>query len=440
MSNIISDLERKYQIELDDVQKSALSSLIDFITDERKTLCLSGRAGTGKSTLVKIFKDILDSKHVSYTCLTPTNKSKSIYNDSKVQTIHGFLQLRPEIDILDFDATQLTFSFGSRGINRDNILIVDECSMVNDDLFRILKGRCIKLLAVGDAQQLAPVKQLSISEIFKSETIYLTNVHRQPDSCIQKVLNYLRKKPLYKFKSISDEGGSITIVNNINKMLKDYSYLFKLSDDLQDRTLVKLITYTNKRIDALNQLIRKYLYTTNFEYQIGEILTGYDTCSCHNECIDNSVDYVVKKVYPEIIHGMKGYKLLLTSNSREFSVLILSRYNSPEEFKRLTLKLETLRQKAVKTKSKALWRQFYCLNDSFLTPVDLVYDNRVIKRKSLDYGYCISTHKSQSSSYSIVMIDMENLWRCPDKEQLRQLQYVACSRTMSDLIIYQKDD
>ena len=80
------------------------------------------------------------------------------------------------------------------------------------------------------------------------------------------------------------------------------------------------------------------------------------------------------------------------------------------------------------------------MNDSFLTPIDLVYDNRVIKRKSIDYGYCISTHKSQSSSYSIVMIDMENLWRCPDKEQLRQLQYVACSRTMSDLIIYQKDD
>lgn len=33
---------------------------------------------------------------------------------------------------------------------------------------------------------------------------------------------------------------------------------------------------------------------------------------------------------------------------------------------------------------------------------------------------------------------MENIWRCTNKEELRQLQYVACSRTTSDLIIYQR--
>lgn len=52
----------------------------------------------------------------------------------------------------------------------------------------------------------------------------------------------------------------------------------------------------------------------------------------------------------------------------------------------------------------------------------------------------MSAYKSQSSTYSIVLIDMENIWRCQDKEELRQMQYVACSRTKSDLIIYQKDD
>lgn len=52
---------------------------------------------------------------------------------------------------------------------------------------------------------------------------------------------------------------------------------------------------------------------------------------------------------------------------------------------------------------------FYKLNDSFLTPIDLIHDGRIIKRKSLDYGYCISAHKSQSSEYSIVLIDMENI-------------------------------
>jgi ATP-dependent exoDNAse (exonuclease V) alpha subunit len=75
-----------------------------------------------------------------------------------------------------------------------------------------------------------------------------------------------------------------------------------------------------------------------------------------------------------------------------------------------------------------------------LTPIDLIYDNRIIKRKSLDYGYCISAHKSQSSTYRIVLIDMENIFRCTNKEELRQMQYVALSRTEGEIILYQKNE
>ena len=58
--------------------------------------------------------------------------------------------------------------------------------------------------------------------------------------------------------------------------------------------------------------------------------------------------------------------------------------------------------------------------------------------KSLDYGYCISAHKSQSSSYLAVLVDMENILQCTDPEELRQLQYVALSRTTNDIYLYQR--
>lgn len=35
---------------------------------------------------------------------------------------------------------------------------------------------------------------------------------------------------------------------------------------------------------------------------------------------------------------------------------------------------------------------------------------------------------------------MENLLRCPNKEELRQLQYVAMSRASGGLIIYYKSN
>jgi hypothetical protein len=35
---------------------------------------------------------------------------------------------------------------------------------------------------------------------------------------------------------------------------------------------------------------------------------------------------------------------------------------------------------------------------------------------------------------------MENIKRCKNINEWRQLQYVSCSRTKGDIIIYQKDD
>ena len=131
------------------------------------------------------------------------------------------------------------------------------------------------------------------------------------------------------------------------------------------------------------------------------------------------------------------YELKLFDGNNYKSVHILSRNLPSDTYESLARDLERARQKGLSLKS---WGEFYKLNSSFLTPVDLVYDNRVIKRKSLDYGYCISTHKSQGSTYQFVIVDMENLLRCPNKEELRQLQYVAMSRASGGLIIYYKSN
>lgn len=73
--------------------------------------------------------------------------------------------------------------------------------------------------------------------------------------------------------------------------------------------------------------------------------------------------------------------------------------------------------------------------ESFLTPFDLVYEGRIIRKKSMDYGYCISVHKSQGSSINNVLIDMGNLLTCKNKEDLRQLQYVSMSRTRNNIVL-----
>lgn len=120
-----------------------------------------------------------------------------------------------------------------------------------------------------------------------------------------------------------------------------------------------------------------------------------------------------------------------------YLVFMLSRDNKPEDLRQLAVEIENIRQKAVLAKKqdfkKKLWRDYYKLIESFTTSFDLYFDDILVKKKTFDYGYAMTVHKSQSSSYDNVLVDMENIWRCSSKTEMRQLQYVALSRTRNDI-------
>jgi energy-coupling factor transporter ATP-binding protein EcfA2 len=329
-------LENKFNVKLDDVQKAALSSLIDFMTNDERCICLTGEGGAGKTLLISMLYSMLKNKY-RIQFVAPTNKAKNVLSiklppDSPVCTIHQLLGLTPNLDILEFDAKQMEFDFGfikTRKCSLD-LLVIDEASMINDDLYDLLLSipEYKKIVFCGDAKQLAPVNQSHISKAFSHNIITLINVYRQKENTIYKVLKYLRKKPLYQFKNVNEDTGNIIIKNNIMEMLKEYSYLFKLSGDFDDKSLVKLITYTNNRITALNTIIRKFIYTDPQEYEEREILTGYDTCICGNASIENSRDYMVLSCETINIHGATGYKLLLDNGCFKQYVSILSKNNA----------------------------------------------------------------------------------------------------------------
>lgn len=320
--------------------------------------------------------------------------------------------------------------------------------MVNDNLYKLIIDQATdhqcKIIWLGDEKQLSPVSQKQVSKTFRNSTKYtLDKVYRQSsDSPIGKILETLRSKPISRFESTPDsDSGSLKVYNNIREMLEEHCYLFKVGMNLEDQHIIKLVTYTNKRIEALNQIIRRLVFNDDEEYHFGEVLTGYDSCMYKNQgIIENSSDYLVREVEDTTFQGLKAYKLTLYDPSKEcdIEITIISRYNSSYDIANLAARIDNMRVKAVKSKNGKDWRAYYQFKEAFLTPFDLVHEGRVIKRKSLDYGYCISVHKSQSSSYLAVLVDMENILQCTDPEELRQLQYVALSRTTNDIYLYQR--
>jgi hypothetical protein len=170
---------------------------------------------------------------------------------------------------------------------------------------------------------------------------------------------------------------------------------------------------------------------------------GYDN-SNSGVSIMNSEEFVVLNKWQTTLRigfvCVSGYTLKLKSLNNDTEageVFIISRDNSKETFENIAAYLETLRLDAINCKNKRiqgkLWKDYFSVIDSFLTPYDLVFEDRIVRKKSIDYGYCISVHKSQGSNYDNVLVDMNNLFICNNKEELRQLQYVALSRTRNNV-------
>jgi ATP-dependent exoDNAse (exonuclease V) alpha subunit len=127
-----------------------------------KSIYLSGKAGTGKSTIVKIAIEEL-SKNKRVIAIAPTGIAA---NNIGGQTIHSMFNLNP-YGILDYEA--LNFLKGEKRVmlSKVDTIFIDEVSMVRPDILDAIdltlkKNGCKKLsqmqvVYIGDLKQLPPI-------------------------------------------------------------------------------------------------------------------------------------------------------------------------------------------------------------------------------------------------------------------------------------------
>ena len=445
-----NDVAKKLGFQLDESQVNVLIQTLRCIGNKTHC-CITGPAGSGKTQMAKALSVTLKKSMVNYLAVTPTNKAKLVLGkatDSEAITIHTLLSLSPELDILELDLKNLTFSPRNWDINivSNSVWLVDECSMINDDLFDLLIKKADQysctIVFLGDESQLAPVKQRKVSKVFNLENKFqLTAVYRQDYYSEGKYTEYgsllekLRSRIILRFPIISGTT-SISLFKSAKEWLDASSVLFADAVGVKDPNLVRILSYTNRRINYINTAIRKVLGFQK-EFEIGELLTGYDTIPSLG--IDNSEDYWVKSVskgyHPK--WNLPGYNLVLENNFGAYSIFVLTDELGATEKFLLASNLEKMRLRAIYSKKKSDWALYYEQANSFATTFDLEYEGKVIKKKTLGYGYCISIHKSQGSQFDNVFLDAISINQCPDNITKRQLQYVAASRTKQTLYVYQ---
>lgn len=179
---------------------------------------LTGKAGTGKSFIVRRAMDELKTAGKNVIALAPTGVAA---NNIGGQTLHSFFSLNP-FGVIDRKTVNHLKSEKRRLINKVDVMVIDEVSMFRPDLFDAIewtleKNKCkklekIQIILVGDLEQLeAPMDdnfRSILLQIYKGveyfhagvceriaiKTIELDEVLRQKDMEFIENLNIIRNK------------------------------------------------------------------------------------------------------------------------------------------------------------------------------------------------------------------------------------------------------
>ena len=200
-------------------QNQELRTAWDFVEHTGRSIFLTGKAGTGKTTFLKTVVE-----RSSKRCIVVAPTGVAAINAGGM-TIHSFFQL-PFSPFVPNAQIKSKFDFGKEKrkiISSLDLLIIDEISMVRSDLLdavdsvlRRFRDRYkpfggVQLLMIGDLQQLTPVmtpedeRMLSpyydTPYFFGSKalaqtdyvTIQLEKVYRQQDNIFLTLLNHIRE-------------------------------------------------------------------------------------------------------------------------------------------------------------------------------------------------------------------------------------------------------
>jgi ATP-dependent DNA helicase PIF1 len=223
---------------------------------EGLNLFITGKAGCGKSFLVKKMMELDTNKTIAVTSTTGIS-SLNING----RTFHSWCSITPDTDLEKIDEFVNEINSNHKKLNKwlfTDILIIDEISMMDGKLLdfvnkvaKIIRGNNksfggIQLIVTGDFYQLPPVNKDKDKSLFCFESncwsnlidqvIILKKSYRQDEKELIKFLGYIREGNINEFVEKKLEFYS----KNPNYDMKHYTHLFPHRSDVNKHNIAKL--------------------------------------------------------------------------------------------------------------------------------------------------------------------------------------------------------
>ena len=454
-------------ITFNNQQVEALDNILAWLKSDKLYYTLAGVAGSGKSTCVKKVIELSRIRKDQICISAPTHKAKKVVSrmsglDGK--TMQSILGLRPDVLLEDFNPNYPIFNpIASPTIDEYLLIVIDEASMINKGLLNLIKSLNkdykIKFLFMGDPIQIPPVGEAD-SMVFLDEDIeifWLTEVMRQNDgNPLMPIYDSIRVNlddyysGFDRKTNMNDKGEGVTYLNDRLAFRKLIISMFTSDEFKENHEYVKVGAWTNDTVMKSNLLIRSAIFGDEVDIvEVNDILMGYRTISDQTmkfNIIENSCDYKVieKSELEENSYGLKGYRLKLredvTDMIKNYTRIFLIDISDYDNLHRYAEMHDQLKANAIQFKK--LWKVYYKFRRETMTSVDISTFRGGIKRgkqdyivKDLDYGYSLTIHKMQGSTYEHVMLLEDNIFENSLIEERNRILYTAMSRPRKSAII-----
>jgi len=469
--------------DLTEEQHRAAIELMAYIegeTDFRMWL-LKGYAGTGKTyTLGKIQDWLLYAKKMKVAASAPTNKAVHVIKDLcdiadpklTFSTIHSLLGLKESYDYQG----RLKFIPDPQhppSLEGYDVLFIDEASMFDDDLFRLINPfveKGVKIVFIGDPAQIPPVNRMDcIPFITKHQRTYkigvseLVNIRRQAhDNPLLHFATEIREQRGtnefdYQYECVVKDGmGVIPIVKKANDLIYqicDVYFANKIFQDYPD--FMKVIAWRNITVNAVNNKVRELIYKEHInkvgddiaqaKYKLPMLMPGEKMIAdspIKNEqgiiILTTNAEFVVKEFdVSATIHTAKVGDQVIARNEYKYYDTDIETMNTRGKI--IKLNIRVLHEDCVKMYNHTLelfkiriaqigdagmragaWRSYYDLFNLFA---------------KVKYNYAITAHKAQGSSYENCMMIEWDMYENTRYEERNRIRYVAATRARKYLFI-----
>jgi ATP-dependent exoDNAse (exonuclease V) alpha subunit len=418
---ILKKLQKLFNNKSSFVLTEEFKQTIELIENTNQNVFVTGKAGTGKSTLIELIRHHVNKKII---VLAPTGLSAI---NVKGQTIHSFFHLPPRLITRD----SIKRVYNDRIFRDIDTVIIDEISMVRADVidgidhFLRIHGKDkdlpfggVQMIFVGDVYQLPPVlrqeEQQVFNQLYESPYFFSADAFNAREFISIELSIIFRQKDLMFIELLNTvRTGSINqqALEPINKRLEEAAIKRNKYITLTTTNFVAT-SINDSELNKINQPLFTYIATVE-----GDFPTT-------NTALPVELELKLKK----------GARVMFVKNDKG-RMWVNGTIGTVQELEEdnIKVKIEDSGRDELVTVPKEKWENIkYELNDDTNQLTEKVVG--VLEQYPLRLAWAITIHKSQGMTFDRVNIDFS---RSPFAHGQTYVALSRC-RTINGIILSKK--